>query len=423
MYLPLPILGYLADIHGPVILTLLSMLMFCPSYFIAALCFQNEWDFRIMVVCYTFIGIGTSSLYFSSMIICAKTFKNYQGLSISGPVACYGLSSLIEAQIIKKWFLKIDTDDEVDIDNRGKIVDVYTSYMFFAILYLITGIFNWISSSVVAIEREILQEDDDIHKPTEQQPLLEGEERETITTDTENRIIKPLELTQNEKLILFLKDKSMWLFMLSFLLSIGPLEMFINNMGTILFTIGKKAPSTTTIVSLHALFSTIARFATGGFSDYFSSESRKTFRLSRVHFQLVAFVIGGIGQYLISNGFALTKNGENFNIIAALNGTSYGILFTIYPTIIASVWGVESIGTNWGMFMIAPAIGSLIYGVLFAVKYDKQNCAGLVGKNVEEIQKCFSTTFDVTFLGFVIAFGVVLFIWRVLWRKRGIPVY
>ena len=50
---------------------------------------------------FCFIGLATSSLYFSSLITCARICPDHKGLAISLPITCYGLSALLGAQILK----------------------------------------------------------------------------------------------------------------------------------------------------------------------------------------------------------------------------------------------------------------------------------------------------------------------------------
>ncbi|GMG55697.1 unnamed protein product [Ambrosiozyma monospora] len=40
------------------------------------------------------------------------------------------------------------------------------------------------------------------------------------------------------------------------------------------------------------------------------------------------------------------------------------------PTLVATVWGVELLGSTWGFFLGAPAIGSLLFGLFYAYEFD-----------------------------------------------------
>ena len=96
MYLCLPVLGYLADCYGPSLLSLILIWFFVPSYFvnsqvIKSLEYNNVMKIHLYAfgICFFFIGLATSSLYFLSLLTCAKIYPEHKGLAISLPVTCY----------------------------------------------------------------------------------------------------------------------------------------------------------------------------------------------------------------------------------------------------------------------------------------------------------------------------------------------
>lgn len=396
MYFPLPVLGYLADSHGPVILSVISMLFFSPSYLIAAYTVKNEWSFWILATTFAFIGCATSSLYFTCLLTCAKIFPESKGLTISAPVTAYGLSSLIGSQILKTKHLK-DLDGELDL---------FKTFRLFSLLYIALGLFNWVSSTVVTIEKDLL-----LHKVLEQQneetSLLNGSSNAYTVED--EIILEIDEVDHKKKYFKFLKDPSTYLLLFAILLTIGPSEMYITNMGSLIKEVSPVA-EVSNQVSIHAIFSTLSRLTLGALSDLLLAR----FQISRVILLAIIFVLGAITQMFIATSFLV---GNHYVLISALSGFIYGGLFTLFPTVVLSTWGSDIFGSTWGTFMIAPAIGSTEYGFLYAWIYD----AKCVIEDASIKSNCVSHIFWITSGGFLISLVLLLSAWRFIWKLREQP--
>nr|QFR37152.1 MFS transporter [Cyberlindnera americana] len=382
MYLFLPVLGYLADCHGPAILSVIAVLFFAPGYTVASLVITNNWNYWILAASFCVIGCATSAFYFACLLSCAKIYPKNKGLTISAPVTCYGLSSLIGAQLLKCNFLK---------SANGEL-DLFITFRFFSVLYLFLGIFNFVSSCVVTIERDVLLRKST--PSTEDSPLLEGE--------SEN---DDLVKNHKSKFKLFLKDISAYILLICFLFTIGPSEMYITNMGSIIQTTSPLS-SISNQVSIHAVFSTIARLSLGGLSDFLVNK----YSLSRIWLLLIIMILGAITQVIISTSLFI---GEDFYIISALSGFVYGGLFTIFPTIVLSIWGAELFGSAYGFYMLSPAIGSSSFGMLYGVIYDA-GCTTLESA----LTTCISPVFWITAISYSFSSVLLVIAWRCLWSKR-----
>ncbi|KAK6205673.1 monocarboxylate permease [Scheffersomyces amazonensis] len=407
MYLCLPILGYLADAYGPPLLSLIAVWFFCPSYFINSIMvkdlqYNDITDFHVYGFAFTFcfIGLATSALYFSSLLTCAKIYPNQRGLAISFPVSCYGLSSLIGSQLLRLPFFKQDPN--------GKNLDLYNVFNFFGILYLLMGILNFVAGSLVMVEQEI------IFTPEEEALLIESscsslagseendedevDEEGILELSTQRSLIEPP--NHHERFVLFLKDKSSWLLLVTLVLSIGPMESYQNNLGSILKVITSDTDLANQL-SVMAASSTVSRLLVGGLSDYLSSPSRK-YPLNRVWLLAILLLVGSIGQ--IGNNY-LNGDGDLYHYVSMLNGASYGGMFTLYPTIVASIWGIDIMGSTWGACMIAPAIGSVSYSLAYGRKMDQSSDL--------------SSYFILTGISLLLSMVLVIFIWKIIWWKRG----
>lgn len=405
MYLSLPILGYLGDMYGPPILSIISIWFFCPSYLISSLVINNNYlheyhslNLYLLGLCFCSVGLATSSLFFSSLLTCAKIYPNKKGLAISLPIGCYGLSTLLGGQILR---LKYFEDEEYRILNLFKV------FRFFTILYLVIGILNFVANSIVSMESEVIFID-------ENSPLVDDEDEDEETPLIPQRSHRSIEpVNHKQRFQKFLKDKSAWLLLISLIINIGPLEAYQNNLSSIISKSNHES-NLSNQVSVMALSSTIVRLGFGGLSDYLSDSSR-TYPVCKVWLLSLIIIMGSLGQFMLTQSVN-RKSYFSFNLISVLNGGSYGGLFTIYPTIVASVWGIDIMGSTWGSFMVAPAIGSIIFSLLFGKLMDI-NC------NEKGGPTCLQPYFVITGLALTTSLAIVLFVWRVIWWKRGFRVF
>ncbi|KAI5963408.1 MCH1 [Candida theae] len=381
MYLCLPALGYLSDCYGPSILSFLSVWFFVPSYAFNSYLVGIGCN-KLALYCGTFclIGLATSSLYFSSLLTCAKIFPKHKGLAISLPVTCYGLSALIGSQLLKLNYFRLIYKSDGDILDLAKV------FRFFAWLYAIVGVLSFVSSSIVLVEQDVIFDLDETAVDDATTPLLQDD----LTPQRSSRSVDPP--NHKKRFILFLRDVSAWVLLISLILNIGPMESYQNNLSSIvaiLEPVDLKS-NLSDKVSVLATSSTIARLVFGGLTDVLESKGYSSIPL------LLTSVCCGIGGQWLNN--------------VVLNGISYGGMFTIYPTLVASVWGIDIMGSTWGSFMVAPAMGSII----FSLFYGKVADAGQNGNDVGRLQIYFKATSFSLFVSYVL----ILSAYRI-WRKRG----
>lgn len=402
LYLTLPLLGYLADSHGPVLLALIGILV-SPGYFFAWEIYAKKLGEWYMAVAFFFIGMGTSSAYFCSLLTCARIFPDRKGLSISLPVTCYGLSSFLLAWVFT-W--------DIFVNKDTGIIDLEKIFLFLSTLYLIVCAINWISSVVVSLEKEIIYA-----------KLFENERNEGIRTSVpvnnynsiENNLNEDVEIIEEgildagvidtvsheDKFKLFLKDPSMKLVLISLFCLAGPLELFMSNLGSIIENVnGGGEKDISTQVAIFSISSTITRLSMGVLSDIFHS------CLSTIVLIHASVILNMIGFTLVAIDY------QHFEIISVIIGIGYGTVFTMFPTLVATVWGVEIFGSTWGLFLSAPAIGSVVFGLFYAIEYDSR-CES--GGNEFCLKIPFVVFIVIVFIGgLCIQSG-----WLRFWRKRG----
>lgn len=410
-YLPVPVFGFICDRYGPGRLSLLSGLFFGFGYSLAAATFIRRWDSSLMVVSFGFIGMGTSSMYFSGVTACAKNFAGTRrrGLALALPIAAFGLSSLWQAQLVSRVFGDPTAPGGLRVDRM---------FVFFAVSLTIVGAAGFFGLQVGSAK---LEEESD--EEGEVDELDERDKGRWLNKDTRE----------------FLKDKTMWGFATGVFLATGPGEAFINNMGILIQTIRPHATTTASPngidpalqVSLIALMSTIARITAGSVSDYLApatpithilppqpSERKSRYETSRMTILFICNAITFVGFFLIASGYIHHQTPPTlFWLVSSCVGAGYGSVFCLAPTIVSVVWGTKNFGTNWGIVTMTPALGAIVYGCLFASEFDAG--AGADGKCVG--WACVRWSFGAMTVSVVVAIAGWLWAWR-SWRQRGIAV-
>lgn len=401
LYLFLPVLGYLSDCHGPSLLAMLSMWFFIPSYLgsarivrlavrgsaaAAGAAAATPFTLYGLAVAFFFVGLATSSLYFSSLLTCARIYPHYKGLAILLPVTCYGMSSLILAQLMKVF----------EQPHSGRL-DLERVFGFYVYLYLVVGALNFVATSVVSIESDIVFE--------ELAPLLAAL---TAAEPHEDALLAPRQLVEpvhhHERYVAFLRDPSAWLLLVSLMLSLGPMELFQNNLGLIITCLGLHA-SLPNQVSVMASMLTASRLVVGVLLDYLSSSQRR-WPLCKVWLLAAVLALGAVGQAAT----VVPRFARSFDAVLVVNGFAYGGAFTVYPTVIALVWGIDIMGSTWGSFMVATAVGSIGFLLLY-------------GKVADADPTRLAAYFSLTTAGMAVSVVMVLAIWRGIWYKRGLIVF
>nr|UJH94489.1 Mch1.1 [Starmerella bombicola] len=316
LYLFVPIMGFMADAYKLSYLGYIS----CGAYFIGyqgcmwVVESQRTWPW--MAFFFGMVGLACSASFISSLVNCARLFPNRALLAISVPTALYGCSSLIFAHTIDKYL-----SSGLSLTN----------------LYLFLGVFLPTVGIVAALAPRWGQ------------------------VDVISRESDPEQDAQKSQLVLhFLKDHRMLWLLFTFFLVSGSLEMFQNNIG-LLVKSQKDGPSSSVsyLVAVFTSFSTIIRFVIGGINDAFGA--RPTAIL------LIVLLLLALTDLAFAEGFT------SLFTICSVSGIVYGSSFTLYPLIVSKICGIERFATYWGFFVLGPALGSFVFGVLFATNIEKSS--------------------------------------------------
>lgn len=393
-YLTPPILGVIADLHGPITLSCLAILGFIPSYSYLAYSFNNpefatlKSSFAGSVFCFFVIGISTSALYFSALLTCTKLYPQRKVLSISLPTTCIGISSLIGSQV-----LKLETFWVYDPIKGVKYLNLYKVFKGLSWLYVVIGISAWIATGTVSM----IQFNESLKSQNLEEEVIDSSLNGSVEDILQNEttgLLRPsksslsissamLSAQENHKESDLMRimhksvfhDPTLYLFGVTMFLSLGPLEMFITDMGSLSnVLLGDRASSyenlSSTLISIFAISSTVTRLIVGLISDclIFHKKSLKLILLPLLSLTLFSQLL--IVSY--STWWPISKelNESNILILGLIFGCVYGGLFTIYPTIVLTIWGQASFGSAYGSLMIAPALGATLSCLQYAHVYD-----------------------------------------------------
>ena len=450
MYLPVPIFGYLCDRYSPRPISLLSAILFGPSYLLAALVYRqgplNEggWPFGVMVLAFVGIGMGTVCMYLSAITTCAKNFGRgkHKGLALAMPIAAFGLSGMWQSQVGSNFLYEPGEGGE-----KGN-VDVFRYFLFLAGLQFAVGMIGAVALRVVD-EEELI---DDAIEELERSGLLEDSPffQHSVLHDGENgygTIDYPRPTSRGDRdaesqndsedarkktwllyteTRLFLTDHTMWFLAAGFFLVSGPGDAYINNLGTIIDTFYPPPSgvppwnSPATHVSIVALTSTVARLFTGTISDVLAPTSpaerspRKPIQVSRVTLLLASTILLSLGQVLLASGL-VQKSPDSFSLVSAFIGLGYGAVFSLTPIIVSVVWGVQNFGTNWGIVAVVPAAGAAVWGAVYSGVY--QMGARQEAATKEDALLCYGTKcYAITFWAMAICSWVAVALWAWAWR-------
>jgi MFS family permease len=154
-------------------------------------------------------------------------------------------------------------------------------------------------------------------------------------------------------------------------------------------------------VSILSVFSFLGRLLSGIGSDF----------LLHRGFSRMWTLVASSGVFLIAQIFALTIQDPNYLfILSSLSGLAYGMLFGVYPALIADAFGPSGMGINWGCMTLAPVISAnafnLIYGSILdahsKVDYDED---GHLERTCDEGLACYHNAYWVTLVASICAVG------------------
>ncbi|KAF2456923.1 major facilitator superfamily domain-containing protein [Lineolata rhizophorae] len=167
-------------------------------------------------------------------------------------------------------------------------------------------------------------------------------------------------------------------------------------------------------VTIISLMSFIGRLLSGIGSDLLV----KRLHLSRFWCVITSASIFAGAQLVAIN----LLNPHLLFFLSGLTGLAYGVLFGVYPALVADAFGVAGLSLNWGFMTLAPVISgnvfNLCYGAFFDARSERESGGkpGDEGKGQGELvcrdgRECYRQAYVVTLVSSVV--GVAVGLWCV----------
>ena len=150
-------------------------------------------------------------------------------------------------------------------------------------------------------------------------------------------------------------------------------------------------------VSILSFCSFTGRLTSGIGSDLLVSRLGR----SRYWCLMASTIIFAITQLLAAS----ISSPHTLFVVSSLTGLAYGILFGVYPSLIAHAFGVHGLSQNWGTMTLAPAIFGNIFNILYGRVYDSHSTGGdmVCDRGVA----CYASAYWVTFGSALAGIGLV----------------
>lgn len=151
-------------------------------------------------------------------------------------------------------------------------------------------------------------------------------------------------------------------------------------------------------------------------SDIGSSGVGSDFLIKVLHANRVWCLVVSSLVFALAQMCAMSVTDPHFlGLVSGLSGLAYGILFGVYPSIIAETFGIHGLSQNWGILTLAPAVAGNTFNLLFGRVYDSVSTITDEGHRVCAGIECYRSSYLMTFVTSLL--GVVLSLW-IIRRER-----
>lgn len=435
-----PLSGYIADAKG---IWILSLISFC-GYFIAfnmiILVVRTHLNKHYIYLSFFILGCSHISFLFSCLLNSAKSLgRYYRTLSISTPNMMVAFSAYLQIQILASYFipksddLESRTENFIDIlrfflillmfttilsflgckltdwteyyefDHEETSTTAYEDFLSFETSPLLRGAATVLRSpqtSIIGSPRSwYVDEDSSILNLDDELSMLSSSTH--VNTNNGNSNSNNHTSSYRHKVKGFLTDPMMYPLMFCCLASIGSTEFFIANLNAILgnLDLSKNLDDNLQLLSIS---STITRCIIMLFTDWFCT----SFKVSRITIFTTCVIACGLSHVYISSAPIASVN---FALVVILNSILNSSVFTLFPAILASIYGIEILGTTWGVCSSSSIFGNMFLNMLYSFDFNS-NCVSNMSR---ELVICSTMTFFISGT-ILVFFGLVVF-WL---RKR-----
>ncbi|KAJ6596781.1 major facilitator superfamily domain-containing protein [Mycena vulgaris] len=327
-----PLVGKIVDSHGPWLCSLIASLLFsiafgCFSYQVQHMLENqnqpSQASVYLLVLLFALAGFATVFSYFSSLFAATRSFPAYPGVAAGSVMALFGLSPLFLSFIASSFFTNSD-----DLNLVGFLV-------FLATLSGVVHIFGAMNLRI----------------PSNPPPVILSSEVDETT------VLLPHSRNNGRGSSLDLvRDPYFWVLFTLLVLILGPCEMVMSNVGTIVLSLpsasttllGSSGAGASAQVKTLAISNTITRLLTGPIADFVSPivASVPHVASSKKHYISRAAFLTGAASVLAFTFLWMevaVRTQKDLWVLSVGTGIAYGATFTVLPSIITSIWGAQNV--------------------------------------------------------------------------------
>ncbi|KIW58603.1 hypothetical protein, variant 2 [Exophiala xenobiotica] len=442
--------GIMVDAKGPRWGIALGIILFAVGYYPIAQAYEaGPGSYSVGLICLFsfFTGAGSCTAFTASIKAAALNFPESRGTATAFPLAAFGLSAMFFAAIA--LLLPSGTYNFLILLATGTVVLPLISFPFLRVLP--PQSYHHVPQQDRQVMHRTRSSGSHQYSPSEEPGAPPNMHKIPSSTSTESQDPEPTPDSGDEHSSLISKSSidgaedlenskhlasdrnresphldirgfallplpEFWqLFsMLGLLTGIG--LMTINNIGNDAQALWKHFdPSTTPAfiekrqamhVSILSFCSFTGRLTSGIGSDFLVSKLHRS-RFWCLFASAIIFCLAQLAGTAIATPNLLV-------LLSGLTGFAYGMLFGVYPSLVAHCFGVHGLSQNWGTMTLAPVISGNIFNLLYGRIYDSHSVKNEAG-DMECLQGrvCYSSAYWVTFCAAVLGVGCCLWsIWH-----------
>lgn len=408
-----PISGAIVDARGPSISIVIGAFLIAFGYSVVTNAYVNTISsFPLVSSALLCVGGGSTFVLSAVMKCAAVNFPHVRGFATSIPMAAFGLSAFVLAQI------------------SGYMYPGNTYGLLLLLSYLPLAIFLFSFFFVKFMPQPYTFLQNDGTRAVRSSIELVGHARQPSFEVVLHNTKSDVNIHGNE----LFKSSLFWSHFVIMALLAGVGQMYIYSCGYIVkaLLLSDHTHIATSVaadiavedtkefralvqsmqsfhVGILSLSSFMGRLCSGSLSDYLVS------RLSRQRDWLL--VGAGLFCFIAQAGGLNVTSIEHLWIVSSCTGLMYGMCFGSYPTIIGDAFGMKNFSQNWGILALSPIPTAYTFNWLFGKVYDGNSVIDEFG--IRECTlgiKCYSQAFKTSLFASVV---IILLASHVLVRQRN----
>ncbi|KAJ3489627.1 hypothetical protein NLG97_g5956 [Lecanicillium saksenae] len=100
-------------------------------------------------------------------------------------------------------------------------------------------------------------------------------------------------------------------------------------------------------------------------------------------------------------------------LVSGLSGIAYGLLFGVFPSIVAETFGIHGLSQNWGFMTLAPVFSSNIFNLIYGSILDHHSVFDTGGeRSCHEGLECYRSAYGVTLTSCVAGMAIIIWVIR-----------